>query len=121
MLRQLEEIENYLKLVASKQIPVNHQVIYKLQDMFNLLPDVRMQDMVRSLNMTSNDQMLVIYVACIMRAILALHDLINNKLTNRESERNEEEGKKASKPIVAGDVAKDEKDKTEKRPADKKA
>lgn len=120
MLHQLDEIQSYLKLVASKQVPINHQVIYKLQDMFNLLPDVRMEDMVRSLNMTSNDQILVIYVACIMRAILALHDLINNKLTNRESERNEDEVKK-SKPIVAGDQAKEDKDKSEKRPAEKKA
>lgn len=111
MLRQLEEIQEYLQLVTTKQIPINHQVMYKLQDMFNLLPDVRLQDMVRSLNMTSNDQMLVIYVASVMRAVLALHDLINNKLANRESERNEDEGKKNAKPAVAGDQPKDEAEK----------
>lgn len=116
MLHQLEEIQHYLQLVTTKQIPINHQVMYKLQDMFNLLPDVRMQDMVRSLNMTSNDQMLVIYVASVMRAVLALHDLINNKLANRESERNEDEGKKNAKPPVAGDQPKDEAEKaTEKK------
>ncbi|VDD74502.1 unnamed protein product [Mesocestoides corti] len=118
MLRQLEEIQSYLELVTSKRIPVNHQVMYKLQDMFNLLPDVRMQEMVRCLSMTSNDQMLVIYMACTIRAILALHDLINNKLTNRETERNEEEVKKSSKPTVTGDHPKEDviEKATEKKP-----
>lgn len=108
MLHQLDEIHNYLQLVTSKQLPINYQVMYKLQDMFNLLPDVELSDMVRSLNMTSNDQMLNIYVACVMRAILALHDLINNKLANRESERNEDEGKKVPKSVAAADQSKDE-------------
>lgn len=119
MLRQLDEIHNYLQLVTSKQLPINHQVMYKLQDMFNLLPDVGMNDMIRSLNMTSNDQMLNIYVACVMRAILALHDLINNKLANRESERNEDEGKKASKPVAAVDQSKEEA--SAEKPVEKKA
>lgn len=108
MLHQLDEIHNYLQLVTSKQLQINHQVMYKLQDMFNLLPDVGMTDMVRSLNMTSNDQMLNIYVACVMRAILALHDLINNKLANRETERNEDEGKKNPKAVASGDQAKED-------------
>lgn len=123
LMRQLSEIQTYLELVAAKDLPINHAVIYKLQDMFNLLPDARLNDTVRSVNMTSNDQMLVIYIACIMRAILALHDLINNKLANRESERSEETlGEKKKVALSAGDQAKttESADKTDP-PADKKS
>ncbi|BHF68567.1 26S proteasome non-ATPase regulatory subunit 7 [Sparganum proliferum] len=124
MMHQLSEIQTYLELVATKRIPVNHAVIYSLQDIFNLLPDLRLHDTVRALNMTSNDQMLVVYVACIMRAILALHDLINNKLANRESERSEDlssdKSKKAAAP--AGDqAAKPVADTSEKPSTDKTA
>nr|AAP06019.1 similar to NM_010817 26S proteasome regulatory subunit S12; proteasome subunit P40 (MOV34 protein) [Schistosoma japonicum] len=90
LVRQLCEIREYLQLVSSGKLPVNHGVIYHLQDIFNLLPDLKLHDTVRAIHVNTNDQMLVIYVAAIMRAILALHDLISNKLTNRETERNEE-------------------------------
>merc|ERR1711997_153809 len=39
-----------------------------------------------------NDQMLVIYAASLIRSIIALHNLINNKLTNKEAERKEAGG-----------------------------
>lgn len=110
LLRHLREIGNYLELVATNQLPVNHGVIYQLQDIFNLLPDLRLHDMVRAVHVNTNDQMLVVYVAAIMRTILALHDLISNKLANRESERNEEGGgtgsADAKKSSAAGDQTK---------------
>ncbi|CAH8569308.1 unnamed protein product [Schistosoma turkestanicum] len=110
LLRQLCEIREYLQLVSSDKLPVNHGIIYQLQDIFNLLPDLKLHDTVRAIHVNTNDQMLVIYVAAIMRAILALHDLISNKLTNRETERNEEgfgsntESKKVS--VGSGDQTK---------------
>lgn len=92
LLRSLNEIDSYLDLVSTNQLPLNHSVIYQLQDMFNLLPDLCLHDMVRAVHVNTNDQMLVIYFAAIVRAVLALHDLISNKLANRESERSEENG-----------------------------
>ncbi|GAA50831.1 26S proteasome regulatory subunit N8 [Clonorchis sinensis] len=118
LLRHLREIGSYLELVATNQLPINHNVIYQLQDMFNLLPDLRLHDMVRAVHVNTNDQMLIIYVAAIMRAILALHDLISNKLANRESERNEEAGGVSAvtdtkKTSGTGDQAKRDGEKTE--------
>lgn len=118
LLRHLREIGSYLELVATNQLPINHSVIYQLQDMFNLLPDLRLHDMVRAVHVNTNDQMLIIYVAAIMRAILALHDLISNKLANRESERNEEAGGVSAgadpkKTSGTGDQAKRDGEKTE--------
>lgn len=106
LLRSLKEIDSYLDLVSTNQLPLNHSVIYQLQDMFNLLPDLRLHDMVRAVHVNTNDQMLVIYFASIMRAVLALHDLISNKLANRESERSEENGLSVESKKSAGDQAK---------------
>jgi 26S proteasome regulatory subunit N8 len=74
---------------------VNHAIVYLLQDVFNLLPDVTNPEWVRSMFVKTNDGMLVVYVTALTRSILALHNLINNKLANRETE------KKDSAPPVA--------------------
>lgn len=100
--QKLTAIVDYLGMVTSDRIPVNNQIIFHLQDIYNLLPDLHLHDTMRSIHVNTNDQMLVIYVASIVRAILALHDLINNKLANRESERSEESSSTASAPTTAG-------------------
>jgi len=84
---QLKEIHAYLQLVIDKKLPINHQIIYQLQDMFNLLPDISLHPHVKSTYSKTNDQLVVVYLASVIRSVLALDDLINNKVTNRESER----------------------------------
>jgi len=60
-----------------------------------------------------------LYVAALVRSILALHNLINNKVQNRDAERNE--GKEATKKIGAGDATgKNDKDKKKDEGKDKK-
>ena len=71
---------------------MNHQITYLLQDIFNLLPDVTNPQFVKSINVNTNDQMLVVYTASLIRSIIALHNLINNKINNKEAEKRE--GKK---------------------------
>lgn len=68
----------------------------------------------------TNDQMLVVYLASMVRSIIALHNLINNKLTNRDAEegkkddaKKEKEGKDAKKD-EAGAGKKDDAKKDEK-------
>lgn len=62
--------------------------------------------------------MLVVYLASLIRSVVALHNLINNKISNRDAEKKEgqekEEGKKEKKDDKE---KKDEKDK-EKEKAD---
>jgi len=112
---RLRDIQAYLQKVLGGQLPVNHAILGNLQDVFNLLPDVTLQSFVRSVYVKTNDQQLVLYVASLVRAILALHNLINNKLTNRDAERNEGKDKKK-------DDAKDKKkdDEKDKKKDDKK-
>ena len=44
--------------------------------------------------------MLVVYLASLVRSIIALHNLINNKLTNRDEETKEETKKPAAAATV---------------------
>ena len=91
------DINSYLQKVASGQLPINHQIVYQLQDVFNLLPDVNLQQFVKAVYVKTNDQMLVVYVAALIRSIIALHNLINNKIQNRDAEKNEGKEKETSK------------------------
>ncbi len=49
------------------------------QDVFNLLPNLNMGELTRSFSVKSNDMMLVIYMSSLIRSVLALHDLIDNR------------------------------------------
>lgn len=106
---QLKDIKNYLQKVGNGQLPLNHQIVYQLQDILNLLPDITDENFTDTMYVKTNDQMLVVYLASMVRSIIALHNLINNKLTNRDAE----EGKK--------DESKDKKDKDNKDIKDKES
>jgi len=90
--QKLQDMKSYLEKVAAGELPMNHEITYQLQDIFNLLPDVTNPSFVRSLQVNTNDQMLVMYIASVIRSVIALHNLINNKLANKEAEK--KEGKK---------------------------
>lgn len=94
--------------VVDGKLPMNYQITYLLQDIFNLLPDLANPDFVKAINVNTNDQMLVVYTASLIRSIIALHNLINNKLSNKDAEKKETEKKSESKK------EKEEKDKKEK-------
>ncbi len=51
-----------------------------------MLPNLKVEEMVRNFSVKSNDYMYVIYVSSLIRSILSLHDLINNKIHLKESE-----------------------------------
>ena len=92
---------------------MNHQIMYHLQDIFNLLPDLVDPEFVKSVNVNTNDQMLVVYTASLIRSIIALHNLINNKLSNKEAEKKESEkkdGRKDDKSNKDGEKKDDKKD-----------
>ena len=51
-----------------------------MQDVFNLLPNLGVQELTRAFAVKSNDMMLVIYLASLVRSVLALHNLLCNKV-----------------------------------------
>jgi len=101
---QIKDVNSYLDQVIQGKLPVNHQIVYHLQDIFNLLPDVTLSEFVRSMYVKTNDHLLVVYVAALIRSTLALHNLINNKITNRDAEK--KEGKAKDEKKAAGDADK---------------
>lgn len=85
--------------VAAGKMPVNHQIIYHLQDALNLLPDLSDSVLTQSFASSTNDQMLVVYLSSLLRAVIALHALVDNKATIGRAEleqgdKKEEEGEK---------------------------
>jgi len=88
--QKLEQIGRYLNDVASGKLPMNYKIIYGLQDIFNLLPDVTGIEFNQAMQQISNDQMLIVYLASMVKSVIALHNLIDNKLDMNEKERLEE-------------------------------
>ena len=86
---QINEIKKYLDLVNQGKLPINHSIIYLLQDIFNLLPDTGTEEFFKSTFVKTNDQMLAVYLASLVRSVIALHNLINNKIANRDAEKKE--------------------------------
>jgi len=75
-------------------MPVNHQIIYNLQDALNLLPDLNDSVITQSFSSTTNDELLVVYLSSLMRAVIALHALVDNKASIGRTELEETEEKK---------------------------
>jgi len=115
---RLQEIDSYLQNVLSGRLPVNHQIIYKLQDIFNLLPNLNIEALVKAFAVKTNDMMLAIYLSSIIRAIIALHNLVNNKLVNKEKERAASEPPKPAE--VKGGEEGEKKKEGDKKEGDKK-
>lgn len=119
----LEGIRDYLAKVASKELPINHTILYHLQDIFNLLPNLKLEQFTTSFAVKTNDQMLVIYLASLIRSVIALHNLISNKIANREAEK--QEGKAGKREGETGKEGGDKKapqggDKDKKEGSEKK-
>ncbi|EPQ30236.1 uncharacterized protein PFL1_02352 [Pseudozyma flocculosa PF-1] len=98
---RLLEIRDYLSAVVQGQLPVNHQIIYNLQDIFNLLPDLdKNSEAAKSFAVDNNDRLLVVYLSSLIRAVIALHGLVDNR---RENEKGEEESSNAAVGLANGD------------------
>ncbi|KAJ3514673.1 hypothetical protein NLJ89_g2243 [Agrocybe chaxingu] len=130
---RLSDIQKYLVEVANGTMPVNHQIVYHLQDALNLLPDLSDPVTTQSFASSTNDQMLVVYLSSLLRAVIALHALVDNKATigraeagesekkdkdkgAKEKEKEKAEGKEGKKE---GDNAEPSSGKTEGKKADK--
>lgn len=103
---------------------MNHAILGNLQDVFNLLPNLSTpkpsshipngvdapaknnSELAHAMSIKTNDQLMAIYLSSLIRAITAFHDLIENKIQNRQQQE-EKEAKK--------DEAKDEKEKEAKK------
>lgn len=78
--QQISSIESYLQAVQAGTFPRNPSILYNLQEIFNLLPDVHSPEARKALTVANNDQSMMIFTGSVIRSIIALHELINNKI-----------------------------------------
>jgi 26S proteasome regulatory subunit N8 len=101
---RLREIRCYLDHVLAGRLPMNHDIMAHLQDVFNLLPNLNVSELVRAFAVKTNDAMLVMYVSSVIRSVTAVHNLLNNLQHNaKEAARAEAE---ANAPVLAASPAK---------------
>lgn len=121
---RLRDIGQYLQKVLDHELPVNHAILGNLQDVFNLLPNlstppatqrisgqepqIENSELARAMSVKTNDQLMAIYVSSLIRAITAFHDLIENKIQNRQQQ--EESDSKREQELQELNAAKGEKD-----------
>jgi 26S proteasome regulatory subunit N8 len=163
---RLRDIGQYLQKVLDGDLPVNHAILGNLQDVFNLLPNLSTpkpasnaaaaaqtngvldhgagvggdnSELARAMSVKTNDQLMAIYLSSLIRAITAFHDLIENKIQNRQAqeekdgkaetangekkeggEKKEESAEGKKSPSVTNGEAKDEKGGKEKEKEGKK-
>lgn len=113
LVARINEVDAYLRNVLEGRLPVNHRVIYNLQDIFNLLPNLNVDELVKAFAVKTNDMMLAIYLSSIIRAVIALHNLVDNRLVNKDKERAADEAKEKK------DKGEDDKAKAEDKENDK--
>eukprot|EP00126_Sphaerothecum_destruens_P005368 Sdes_comp18724_c0_seq2m9058 len=97
---RLLDIQNYLVQILDEKLPVNNQILYLLQDIFNLLPNLNLDSMIHSFTVKTNDQFLLVYLSSMIRSVISLHDLIKNKISNLEMERKNEKLEEQKDEVV---------------------
>eukprot|EP00889_Picochlorum_renovo_P008413 jgi/Picre1/35443/NNA_002905.t1 len=81
---RLMEIKGYLDAVVAGKMPVNNDIIKKSGRIYLVCcPILNMEHVVSSFAMETNDMMISVYVASLVRSVVSLHSLIENKEVNR--------------------------------------
>lgn len=103
---RLQEMAKYLSRVLDGSLPVNHEILYKVQSILNLLPNLGVEKLVHAFASVGNDLHLAMYLSNLVRSITSLHDLVSNKLQYKDSEEDKlAELAGAKKPAAAGAAA----------------
>jgi 26S proteasome regulatory subunit N8 len=85
---KLVECKDYLETCLREKRPVNQEVSANLQTILNLLPNLNTEELVRSMLIKVNDMHMAIYLASLVRSVIALHDLVSNKIQYGNEEAN---------------------------------
>lgn len=117
---RLSNIVSYLNKILDDELPINNVILLKLQDIFNLLPNLvnvlddnkgkevvgQSQLLAKLFAIKTNDELMMVYISSLIRSIIAFHDLIDNKLENKAFEL-----KKDDKKSIAEEEKEDKEDK----------
>eukprot|EP00574_Skeletonema_japonicum_P007106 CAMPEP_0201726692 /NCGR_PEP_ID=MMETSP0593-20130828/10204_1 /ASSEMBLY_ACC=CAM_ASM_000672 /TAXON_ID=267983 /ORGANISM="Skeletonema japonicum, Strain CCMP2506" /LENGTH=358 /DNA_ID=CAMNT_0048218237 /DNA_START=19 /DNA_END=1095 /DNA_ORIENTATION=- len=81
---KLVEMKDYLTAVSEGRMKPNPEIIANMQAIVNLLPNLNVEELVRSMLVKNNDMHMVIYLSALIRCVIALHDLVLNKIAYNE-------------------------------------
>eukprot|EP01061_Rhynchopus_euleeides_P001086 TRINITY_DN10767_c0_g3_i1.p2 TRINITY_DN10767_c0_g3~~TRINITY_DN10767_c0_g3_i1.p2 ORF type:complete len:362 (+),score=213.72 TRINITY_DN10767_c0_g3_i1:45-1130(+) len=109
---KLQEIKEYMELVSEGKLPMNHNIMYIVQDIFNTLPSLHAIRQSASVATEVNDQTMIAYLGTLLRSVVALHNLILNKFEMKRLKEEEEAAARAK-------IEKEEKEKAEKEEKEK--
>lgn len=88
LVTKIDEMRLYLEAVLKGDLPSNSEIIHNLQEIFNLLPNLGYDEIIKSFNVKTNDFMHMTYVCSLIWSVISLHNLINNKIVfNKEIEK----------------------------------
>lgn len=83
---KLVEMKDYLENILNGNIQkVNQDIIANMQTILNLLPNLNVEELVKAVLVKTNDLHMVIYLSSLIRSVIALHDLVNNKIRYNEA------------------------------------
>jgi 26S proteasome regulatory subunit N8 len=113
---KLLECKHYLEACARGECAVNNDIIFNLQTILSLLPNLNNEQLVRSMMLKTNDMYMAIYLAALIRSVIALHDLVNNKIRYGEdgTEYKEIQNNKTGKIAVEEEKKNDKSNNTKK-------
>merc|ERR1712154_440035 len=94
-------------------------ILQNLQLIFNLLPNLNKKNVIQSFQTKKNDLMLNIYIASMLRSILALDGLLANRMENKHRENKKEAENRKKQEKNTGDEDKLFKDAEDKKKDDK--
>jgi 26S proteasome regulatory subunit N8 len=77
---KLVECKDYLESCVRGEQKVNPEIVANLQTILNLLPNLNTEDLVRAFIVKTNDMQMAIYLSALIRSVIALHDLVNNRI-----------------------------------------
>merc|ERR1711931_380722 len=110
LFQHLQDVHTYLGQVVDGKLQQNHTIMYQLQDIFNLLQNLNVEALIQSITINTNDQMAILYLASLVRAVIALHNLISNKLQNKDLEKEKEAERRKKEEEAKNPSKKEEKD-----------
>ena len=84
-------IQNFQVSTNLRSHYFTNQFTYPKQDIFNLLPNLQIDEMIKAFSVKSNDYMYVLYVSSMIKSVISLHQLINNKVQYKETEIEEQQ------------------------------
>jgi 26S proteasome regulatory subunit N8 len=112
---KLAECHDYLTAIAADpKKKANPDITANLQTILSLLPNLQTHpELIRSMIIKTNDMHMAIYLASLIRSVIALHDLIQNKIQFGSGAKEEDKAKTDTAATDAEEKKEDGAKKTE--------